>query len=63
MGSTLGPILAEVFMVQLKNMLIPKLKQHIKNWRHYADDSSVNVKNGSIDYVLSMLETFHRNIK
>ena len=63
MGSTLGPILAEVFMVQLKNMLIPKLKQHIKNWRHYADDTYVNVKNGSMDYVLSMLETFHPNIK
>ena len=63
MGSALSPMLAEVFMVQLKNTLIPKLKQHIKNWRHYADDTYVNVKNGSMDYVLSMLETFHPNIK
>ena len=31
MGSPLGPILAEVFMVKVENTLVPKLKQHIKN--------------------------------
>ena len=24
-------------MVELENMLVPKLKQHIKNWRRYVD--------------------------
>ena len=33
MGSPLGPILAEIFMVELENTLVPKLKQYIKNWR------------------------------
>ena len=60
MGSPLGPILAWVSMVELANMLVPKLKQHIKNWRRYVDDTFVYVKNCSIEYVL---EKFHPNIK
>ena len=31
MGSPLSPILAEVFMAELENSVVPKLKQHIKN--------------------------------
>ena len=63
MASPLSPILAGIFIVELENTLLPNLKQHVKNWRHYADDTFVYVKNGSIDYVLSVLETFHPNIK
>ena len=63
MRSPLGPILAGIFMVELKNTLVPKLKQHIKTWRRYVDDTFVYVKNGSIEYVLSVLESFHLNIK
>ena len=63
MGSPLGPILAGIFMVELENTLVPKLKQRIKNWRHYVDDTFIYVKNGSIEYVLSVLESFHLNIK
>ena len=43
--------------------LAPKLKQHIKIWRCSVDDTFVYVKNGSIEYVLSVLESFHFNIK
>ena len=63
MGSPLGPILAGIVMVELENTRIPKLKQHIKNWRRYVDDTFVYVKNGFIEYVLSVLETFRPNIK
>ena len=42
-------------------MLVRKLKQH--NWRHYVDDTFVYLKNGFMEYVLSVLETFHPNIK
>ena len=63
MRSPLGPILAGIFMVELKNTLVPKLKQHIKTWRRYVDDTFVYVKNGSIEYVLLAPESFHPNIK
>ena len=55
--------LAGIFMVGIKDKLVSKLEQHIKNWRRYVDDTFVYVKNGSIEYVLSVLKTFHRNIK
>ena len=49
MGSPLGPILAGIFMTELENTLVPELKQCIKNWRRYVDDTFVYVKNGSIE--------------
>ena len=49
MGSPLGPILAGIFMAELENALVPELKQCIKNWRRYVDDTFVYVKNGSIE--------------
>ena len=63
MISPLGPILAGIFMVKLEITLVPKLKQHVHNWKRYVDDTFVYVKNDSIKYVLSVLETFHSNIK
>ena len=60
---TTRPNLAGIFMVGIKDKLVSKLEQHIKNWRRYLDDTFVYVKNGSIEYVLSVLKTFHRNIK
>ena len=63
LGSPLGAILARTFMVELENTLVPKLEQHIQNWRRYVDDTFVYEKHGSIDYVLSVLKTFHPNIK
>ena len=38
-GPPLGPILANVFMVELENTLVPRLHQHIKKWRRYVDDT------------------------
>ena len=50
-------------MVELENTLVPKLEQHVQNSRRYVDDTFVYMKNGSIKYVLSALETFHPNTK
>ena len=43
MGSLLGPILPEMFMVELENMLVSKLEQHVQKWRRYVDDPFVYV--------------------
>ena len=61
-GFPLGPVLANVFMVKLENTLIPRLHQHIKIWRRCVDDTFAYVKNESIDYVLTTLNSFHTNI-
>ena len=49
MDSPLGPILANVFMVELENTLAPRLHRHVKKWRRYVDDTFAYVKNESID--------------
>ena len=62
MGSPLGPILANVYMVELENTLVPRLHQHVQKWRGYVDDTFAYVKNESIYYVLTTLNSFHPNI-
>ena len=59
MGSPLGPVLANIFMVELESVLVPKLKDYVKKWRRFVDDTFVYVKRGSIEYVLSVLNSFH----
>ena len=52
MGSPLGPVIAHIFMADLKT-----------TWWRLVDDSFAHVKIGSVEYVLSFLNSFHKNIK
>ena len=63
MGSPLGPVIVNIFMVELESILVPKLNDHVKKWRRFVDDSFVYVKRGSIKCVSSVLNSFHDNIK
>ena len=62
MGSLLGPVLAGIFMVELETWIVLKLGNMVLNWKRFADDKIASVKNGSIDVILSKLNTFHPNI-
>ena len=62
MGSSLGPILANIFMMKIENKLVPRLHQHVKKWRCYVDDTFAYVRNESVDCVLKTLNSFHPNI-
>ena len=62
MGSLLGPVLAKIFMIELKRSLIPTLTDKMKYRTRYFDDTLCYIKTDSIDYVLKMLNGFHRNI-
>lgn len=57
MVSSLGPTLEGIFLIELENTLVLKLRQHVQNWRRYEDDNFAYLKNGSIEYYLSVLET------
>ena len=63
MGSPSGPVLANIFIVELESLLVPKLNDHIKKWGHFVDDTFVYVKCDSIEYVLSVLNSFRDDIK
>ena len=50
-------------MVELERSVIPDLANKLSNWRRYVDDTICYMKVDSIDYVLSKLNNFHKNIQ
>ena len=63
MGSPLGPVIANIFTVELERVLVPKLNDHVKIWRRFADNTFAYAKCSSTEYVLSVLNSFQDNIK
>ena len=50
-------------MVDLERNVIPKLSTHMTKCKRYVDDTIKYIKPISIDYVLSVLNSFHKDIK
>ena len=63
MGSPLGPVTANIFMVELETTLVSKLEDHVQKWRRFVDATFAYAKIGSVKYVLSVFISFHKNIK
>ena len=62
-GFPLGPVIAGIFMVELERTLLPRLTEYMTPWKQYVDDTIATRKLTSIDHVLMILNTFHKNIK
>ena len=62
-GSPLGNLLANIFMTELQCSVIPGLVNKLNNWRRCVDDTICYINVDSIDYVLSKLINFHKNIQ
>ena len=63
MGSPLGPVLANIFMVHLEQIMIPRLAGQMSSWFRYVDDTFTFVKEDEIDFVQEALNGFHQDIK
>lgn len=63
MGSPLGPVLANIFMVELERKVIPKLRNYMTPWKRYVDDTIAWIKPKFIEKVTQELNNFHKNIK
>ena len=63
MGSPLGPVLANVFMVELEKQVLPLLAGKVSSWERYVDDTFTFVKKGEIDNVINILNGFHEDVQ
>ena len=64
MGSPLGPLLANVIMTELEEVLIKKLVQNgkIKFYMRYVDDTLLLVKKNDISLIMDALNKFDPNL-
>ena len=63
MGSLLGPVLVDIFMIELENSLLPKLTKYITFWKRYVDDTICFVKISTTEFIISVLNSFDKNIQ
>ena len=65
MGSSLGPVLANIIMTELESKIIKPLINNniIKFYCRYVDDTLVLIKPENIEYVHSLLNNFHSNLQ
>ena len=62
MGSPLGPVFTDIFMVELENNIVPVLGENLSLWKRYVDDTICFVKIGTINYIKTILNNFDLNI-
>ena len=59
MGSPLGSLLANIFMIALEEQTLPLLKNGIINWKRYVDETYAYIKPNKITHVLNILNSCH----
>ena len=55
MGSPLGPALADIFMIELENLV-----KYITFWKQYVDDTICFVKIGTTEFIISVFNSFKK---
>ena len=63
MSSPLGPVSANIFMVELERNIIPTLSNYLSLWKRYVYDNICFIKLSFIDKVLKALSNYHENIE
>ena len=63
MGSPLGPVLADLFLIELEKAILPELTECNKYWKRYVDDRILFVKLGAINHIIIKVYSFDKNIK
>ena len=65
MGSSLGPVLANIIMTELEKNILPSLIESgiIKSYIRYVDDTLVLIKESEIQNVIDTFNSFDRNLK
>ena len=50
-------------MVELENSLLPDLTKYITFWKRNVDDTICFVKKGTTEFIISVLNSFEKNIQ
>ena len=61
--SLISPVLADIFMGELKNNIVPVLQENLSFWKLYVDDTICFLKIGTISYVTKIFNNFDSKIK
>ena len=56
-SSPLGPVLAQIFMVELERSLVPKLSNYIKFWKRFVDGTISSANTEVTDHILMVLNS------
>ena len=64
MGSSLGPVLANIIMTQMESEIVKPLetKGMIKHYMRYVDDTLLLIKPENVETVLRKFNSFHNNL-
>ena len=62
MGPPLGPVLANIFMVELETLVIPNLSNKVKLWKRFVDNTYCLAKSEYMANILFALNSFHKKI-
>ena len=65
MGSSLGPVLANIIMTECEKVILPKLikKKIVKFYVRFVDDTLLLVKKSEINKVLAAFNSFNSNLQ
>ena len=63
MGSPLGPVLSNIFMIELETFPLPDVTDCMQIWKRYVDHTICFIKIWSVNYILSVLNSFGVNIE
>ena len=53
MGSPLGPVLADILMIELEKAILPELTECIKHWKRFVDDTISLVKLRTVNEIIT----------
>ena len=56
MGSPLVPVFADIFMIDVEKAILPDLRECIKYWKKYVDDTISFVKLRTINYAIAKVK-------
>ena len=56
-------VLADIFMIDLEKAILPDLSECIKYWKRYVDDKISFLKLGTINFIITKLISFDKNIR